>query len=118
MYRPKLLNEARKRVQRIKKLEFIAKHAEEIICDAIYVMILRFTAADKNPQDYVLKKRAIQKEILRKYVEHCVILIQKHYRGYAVRKEFQIELYNSRRMKTLLEAAALGERFQGSVSMK
>ena len=61
----------------------------------------------------MLKKRAVQKEILRQYVEHCVLLIQKNYKGYAVRKEFQIELYNHRRMKALLEAAILGKILMG-----
>ncbi len=59
----------------------------------------------------MLKKRAVQKEILRKYIELCVIMIQKNYKGYAVRKEFEIELYNYRRMKTLLETAVLGIYF-------
>ena len=59
-------------------------------------------------QDYTLKKRAEQKELLRKYVEHCAIMLQKTYKGYAVRKEYEIEISNQRRMRYLLTTAIRG----------
>lgn len=41
VHRPKLMIKARQRIEKMKKLEFIRQHAEEIICDAIYVMFIK-----------------------------------------------------------------------------
>ncbi len=62
-----------------------------------------------NRKDYILKRRAERKELLRKYVEHCAIMIQKNYKGYAVRREFQLELHNYRRLVSLLSDVVKGE---------
>lgn len=113
LFRPKLVAEAKKRIQKIKKLEYIRRHASEIICEAVYVTHLQNYQLKYRDfaikKDYILRRRAERKELLRKYVEHCAIMIQKNYKRWVVQREFKLELHNYRRMISLLTDVVRGE---------
>lgn len=57
---------------------------------------------------FLEKKREIKSQLCKKFIKHCAILIQKHIRGYLVRKNFSSFKEKIRKFHQSLWAAVSG----------
>jgi Myosin heavy chain len=55
-----------------------------------------------------LRKREKEKAMLKKYLHHCATLIQKTWRGYAVRVKYTLALEQMRHFQSLVWAMVAG----------
>lgn len=90
----KLMQQKMVRVKQQKKKDYIRKNAKKIICQAIYT--------------YVLRKRNQEKELLKRYVNHCATMIQKTFRGAITRIRYRQMRRRMRRFRIILTAFVIG----------